>query len=210
MAQTSPKRRQTDVAAQRVATVYARALLGATEQAGATEEVVEQLDSFVTDVLDRSPKLEAVLSSALVGHEEKSALLERLLKKQAQPLFLNFLRVLSRHVRLDLVRAVHEAVHVAHDALRGRVPVEVRASGPLTPATVQFLTERLRKATGGEPKLALREQPDLIAGIVLRIGDTIYDGSVATQLRALRHEMIERSVHEIQSRRDQFRSAGGS
>jgi F-type H+-transporting ATPase subunit delta len=210
MPQANSKPREANVSDQRIAAVYARALLGATELAGATDQAVDELDSIMTEVVDRNPKFEAVLASALVSPDEKAAMLDRLFKKHVHPLLLNFLKVLARHLRLDLLRAVHNAVHAAHDQMRGRIPVEIRSSGPLSPAALQFIADRLRKAIGGEPKLTVTEHPDLIAGVVLRIGDTIYDGSVATQLRALRHEMIDRSVHEIQSRRDQFRPAGGS
>ena len=52
--------------------------------------------------------------------------------------------------------------------------------------------------------------PELIGGVVVRVGDTVYDGSVATNLKQLRQQMINRSVHEIQSRRDRFRYPGGN
>jgi F-type H+-transporting ATPase subunit delta len=200
MPQGKSKPREASVADQRVAAVYSRALLGATEPAGVTDQVVEDFDAFISEVVDPHPYFEAILASALVSADQKAATLDRLLKKHVHPLLLNFLKVLARHTRLNLLRAVHKAVHAAHDAMRGRIPVEIRSGGPLSPAAVQFISDRLRQSLGGEPKLTVTEQPDLIAGVVLRIGDTIYDGSVATQLRALRDEMIDRSVHEIQSR----------
>ena len=52
--------------------------------------------------------------------------------------------------------------------------------------------------------------PAVIGGAVLRIDDTVYDGSVANQLQSIRQQMIDRSVHEIQSRRDRFRYPAGS
>ena len=57
---------------------------------------------------------------------------------------------------------------------------------------------------GGEPIIQWVTDPDLIGGAVLRVGDTVYDGSVAGQLEQLRQQILERSVHEIQSRRDRF------
>ena len=52
-------------------------------------------------------------------------------------------------------------------------------------------------------------RPELIGGLVMRVGDTVYDGSISTRLNKLRQQMIDRSVHEIQSRRDRFRSPEG-
>ena len=68
----------------------------------------------------------------------------------------------------------------------------------------------LRTMLGGEPIFTRTVRPELIGGIVLRVGDTVYDGSVATQLEQIREQMITRSVHEIQSRRDRFRNPSGS
>ena len=52
--------------------------------------------------------------------------------------------------------------------------------------------------------------PALIGGAVLRVGDVVYDGSIANQLQIIRQEMIDRSVDEIQSRRDRFRNPAGN
>ena len=52
--------------------------------------------------------------------------------------------------------------------------------------------------------------PSLIGGVVLRVGDTVYDGSVARQLEQVREQMIDRSVHEIQSRRNRFGHSAGN
>jgi F-type H+-transporting ATPase subunit delta len=72
------------------------------------------------------------------------------------------------------------------------------------------LAASLHKLLGGQPELEPSVDPQLIGGIVLRVGDTVYDGSVARQLAQVREQMINRSVHEIQSRRDRFRHPGGN
>ena len=74
----------------------------------------------------------------------------------------------------------------------------------------QELTIALRGMLGAEPVLQVSTRPDLIGGMVLRIGDTVYDGSIATRLARLREHMIDRSVHEIQSGRDRFSIAEGN
>ena len=70
------------------------------------------------------------------------------------------------------------------------------------------LTDSVRRMVGGKPVLETEVWPELIGGMVLRVGDTVYDGSVATRLEQIRQQMIDRSVHEIQSRRDRFRHPG--
>ena len=72
------------------------------------------------------------------------------------------------------------------------------------------LAVALRAATGGEPVIERITDAGLIGGIVVRVGDTIYDASVAAQLETVRQQMIDRSAHEIQSRRDRFRDPARS
>jgi F-type H+-transporting ATPase subunit delta len=198
-----------DTAHQQVGTVYAKAILGAAEATGQTEALLAELDSLVEDVLDKLPKLQSVLFSGLVSHEDKVKLLDRSLSgstpgSSASPLMLNFLKVLSAHGRLNALRAIHRAAHKLHDQMRGRVRVYVQTATPLEESQAQRLSTMLRGMLGSEPVLERVTNPDLIGGVVLRVGDTVYDGSVSAQLEQVRTQMIHRSVHEIQSRRDRF------
>jgi F-type H+-transporting ATPase subunit delta len=201
---------EADVGVEHIADVYAKALLDTTERAGATAAVIEEFDALITDVLDRFPRLEAVLASILVSPEEKSAVIDRLLKARVSALLVNFLKVVARHGRLDCLRAIHFETHAFYDKLRNRIPVRLSTATPLDAAAVEQIAESLRGKLGGEPVIQQEVDPSLIGGAVLRIGDTIYDGSVANQLQNLRQQMIEKSVHEIQSRRDRFRHPAGN
>jgi F-type H+-transporting ATPase subunit delta len=198
-----------NVGAQRVAAVYAKALIGAAEKAGTTDAVVDELNSICA-ALAEFPALEAVLASALVTHEEKVHMLDRIFKAKVSPLLLDFLKVLSRHGRLDVTRAVGQEAQKLHDGLRGRVRVELRTATPLEDRLAHDIRASLSKMLDGEPVVDPEVDPALIGGIVLRVGDTVYDGSVARQLRQVREQMIHRSIHEIQSRRDRFRHSGGN
>jgi len=124
------------------------------------------------------------------------------------PLLLNFLKVVSSHGRLDTLRAIHQELRKLYDALKHRVRVHVTTAAPLDGQLTKSLTQSLRGMLGEEPEIETSVDPELIGGIVLRIGDTVYDGSVARQLEQVREQMINRSVHEIQGRRDRFRHSG--
>jgi F-type H+-transporting ATPase subunit delta len=195
---------------QHVGAVYAEAILGAAEAAGQTDSLLEEFDSLVADVLDRYPDLERILASALISHEEKLGLLDRVFGAAASPLLLRSLKVISRHGRLDCLRAVHAQCHVLYDRLRGRVPVQLSTATAVDEALAAKIAEQLRPLLGGQPVLTRRVDPELIGGAVVRVSDTVYDGSVATQLENMRKQMIDRSVHEIQSRRDRFRNPAGN
>ena len=209
-AQAVAARIRADVGVQHVATVYAEAILGAAETAGQTEALLAEMDSLVADVLDRYPALEHLLGSGLVSHEEKVGILDRVFGAAASPLLLNSLKVISRHGRLDCLRAVQGRLHELYDRMRGRVPVLLSTAAPVDDALAARVTESLRQLLGAQPVLRRAVDPDLIGGAVVRVGDTVYDGSVATQLENVRKHMIDRSVHEIQSRRDRFRYPAGN
>ena len=198
-----------NVAAQRVAAIYAKAFIGVAEKAGQTDAMVEELES-VGAAFERFEKLEAVLGSALIPHEEKTQMLDRVFGSRLSSLVLDFLKVLSRHGRLDITRVVQWEVQKLFDELRGRVRVALHTATPLEDGLSRTLESSLRAILGAEPQVDADVDPQLIGGIVLRVGDTVYDGSVARQLRHVREQMINRSIHEIQSRRDRFRHSGGN
>jgi F-type H+-transporting ATPase subunit delta len=199
-----------NVGSQNVAAVYAKAYLGATEAAGSTDAALAELESLVSDVLDKLPRLDAILSSGLVSADQKIELIDKAVGTKATPLLRNFLNVLARHGRLDILRSVRSEAKKIVDKLRGRFRVHVTTAAGLDGQLQQQLSETLRGMLGGQPVLVVNTRPELIGGIVLRVGDTVYDGSVATRLARIRDQMIDRSVHEIQSGRDRFGSAEGN
>jgi F-type H+-transporting ATPase subunit delta len=199
-----------DVGREHIGRVYAEAFLAAAEDAHATVALLDAFDSLVADVLDPFPEFEKLLASSLVSHEDKVGIIDRSLGPQMPAVFLNFLKVVSRHDRLDCLRAIHREAHALDDELRGRVPCRLTTPTPVGDTLAEQIRENLRELIGGEPILERRTDPELIGGAVLRIGDTVYDGSIATQLENMRQQMIDRSVHEIQSRRDRFRNSAGN
>ncbi|MEX2140471.1 MAG: ATP synthase F1 subunit delta [Pirellulales bacterium] len=199
-----------DVGSQGVAAVYAKAFVGATEAAGVTDAALAELDSLVTDVLDKLPRLDAIFSSAIVSGDEKIALIDKSIGPKASPLLRNFLKILARHGRLDVLRGVRREARKIVDKLRSRLRVYVSTAADLDEDLTRRLTDMLRGMLGAEPMLEVKTRPELIGGMVLRVGDTVYDGSIATRLERIREHMIERSVHEIQSGRDRFGIAEGN
>lgn len=204
------RNRQLNPASQQLGRIYATALLGATEKAGQSEAVLDELHSFVTEVLDPNPKFEQLLASAIVSADNKEQIIDRTVGGQASPLLKNFLMVLARHSRLDAIRAIYRVAQDMLNELRGRVRVDVVTAAPLTEQLQHQITDRLRGMLGAEPVLAAQIDPAVIGGLILRVGDTVYDGSIATQLNRLSGQIINRSVHEIQSRRDSFSYPAGN
>ena len=117
----------------------------------------------------------------------------------------NFLRVLNRHGRLGLLRAV-----IAPGPADAGPPAEPQAGhGPLGRPARRSPAGRApragwRRMIGATPVITLEVDPSLIGGLVVQVGDDVYDASVRNRLGQLRDRLIERKTHEIQSRRDHF------
>ncbi len=199
-----------DVGQEQVGDIYGRALVAATEKAGQTADVLDALDAIVEEVFAQNPKLESVLGSLLVSHDEKVVLLDRVFGGRISPLLLNFLKVVSQHGRLDCLRGIQRQARKIYEKIQERLRVRVTTAVAVDASQVDQMAHSLGVSLGKEPILEMVVDPALIGGVVLRIGDSVYDGSIANQLQTMRQQMIDRSVHEIQSRRDRFRHPAGS
>lgn len=166
-AKNKPERQAVDVGAQRVAALYAKAFLAAAEKSHHTDVLVEEL-AGLADLFSQQSDFAAVLASALVSQEEKSQLLDIVLGGKVSDTLLDFLKVLSRHERLDLVRPIEREVVRMFDELRGRVLIHVRTATPVQDGLSQSLRNSLSKLFGGEPKIEAEVDPALIGGIMLR------------------------------------------
>jgi F-type H+-transporting ATPase subunit delta len=197
-----------DVGAQQVGATYAKALLASAQKSGNLDQVAEDFRATIDEVLNKMPRLEHVLRSRLIAGEEKLPLIERVFRGRVSGTFLNFLKVVANKGRLDALRAMFQEFQKQHDALRGVVRVQLTTAAPVSSQVQQAVQQKLKHMLSGEPVVETNVDPKLIGGLVLRIGDTVYDGSIARQLQQVREQMINRSVHEIQSGRNRFRNSG--
>ncbi|WP_422929405.1 ATP synthase F1 subunit delta [Singulisphaera sp. PoT] len=193
-----------------VARSYAEALLNAAGREGGddVEAVLDELDSIKADVLDAHPQFAAVLTSPLVAPKDKDAILEKAFDGKALPTVVRFLRVLNRHGRLESFVPITRTARALWDRRQNRRPVTVRSAVPLDEGQVSRLRDRLSKMLGATPNLQLVVDPSLIAGLVVQVGDDVYDASARNRLEQLRQRLIEGKTHEIQSRRDRFSHNG--
>jgi F-type H+-transporting ATPase subunit delta len=191
-----------DESAVELAKSYANALLNATKDE--TDAVLDDLDAIVVDVLQGQPKFAEILGSSSVSELEKDRILTTVFEGRALPTVVNFLRVLNRHGRLGLLTLVVRSARAIHDHKSGRRAVTVRSAVPIDDAQRASLQDRLATLIGATPQMKLEVDPSLIAGLVVQVGDDVYDASVRTRLHRLRDRLIERKSHEIQSRRDYF------
>ncbi len=186
-----------------VARVYADAFLNAIP-AGQLDGALEEFRSFVEDVLDRHRDLSRLLLSGTVSRDQKLQLIDRIVKERASELFTNFLRVLARHDRIDLVRLILAQCEIEAEKRSGRKRVQVISAKPLSEGELGKIRERLAAELAIQPVLEPAVDPYILGGLRIRVGDTVYDGSLRARLTQLRHRVRERSLHEIQSGRNRF------
>lgn len=199
-----------DATREKLADVYAVAVLGACETKGvSTDDFLEEFDSFVEEACDAFPKFEEILASPAVPLDEKTRIVDAACRG-ATPVFTNFLKTLVKRGRTELLRDVRRRCRRIVAEREGRVAVKITTAAPLSEAAKASLAAKLRELVGGEPEFTVVVDPGVIGGVVARVGDTVYDASIATQLNNARQEMIDRSAHEIQSRRDSFRYSEGN
>lgn len=193
-----------DTGQQQLGTVYAKALLGAAVAAGDAEGVLAEFDAFIVDVLDRLPRLEQVLAAPRVPLESKLSMLDKALGDRASRTMLNFLKVVCRRRRFDCVRAMHRAAHRLFNEMTGRVAVQIRTAAAVDDALYRRVAERLEELLHRKVIVTSQVDEQLIGGIEVRVGDTIYDGSLAGRLKSLRSVAVESAARAIAQSADRF------
>lgn len=206
---TRPSHVLEDPSAKAVARVYAVSFLDAAK-AASEGSPLEEFTSFHDDVLKANPQLETLLTSQVTRKEDKIGILERVVAPNASPFFANFLRVLARHDRLDLMSLVLAEAWLEFEKRANQKRVQLKSAVPLSEEQLGRIKDRLKSTMAFDPILITEVDTDMLGGLVIHIGDTVYDGSLRTKLRNLRGSLRERYLHEIQSGRDRFRNSEGN
>ena len=120
------------------------------------------------------------------------------------PTALNFLKVVAQHGRMDSIRGIARAARVQLNEQQGRVEVLVKTAEPLDDETAQSVKAALSSALKKDVVLSMSTDGELIAGIVIQVGDTVYDGSVANQLHQLRRGVVNKTAEQIRESLDRF------
>ncbi len=166
--------------------------------------------SFVDDILAAHPEFQTILFSSLSSRDDKLDMLDRVIGPYGSELFTNFLKVLARHERLNLLPLILSESQQLHIDRTGRKRVFVTSARPLSDASLGVIGRRLDDVFPFEPVIEVDTDPALLGGLIIRIDTTVYDSSLRTRLKQLRTRLRERSLHEIQSGRDRFSHSEGN
>ena len=181
----------------RLARVYAEALLASATHAQLADTIGEELRGVAEGVLKSNPKIVAFFDSAAISRSAKSPILANAFGEGTSPLFKNFLGVLNQNGRLGLLRDISATYHTLRDQQGNRVRVKVRTAAPLNDAQLASLTATLATTLKQEPILNVTIDPELLGGLVVQIGDRVYDTSVRSRLETLRTHLMTSGRHVL-------------
>ena len=167
---------------------YAEALYQEARAAGQVEAIDDDVE-MIRATLEASRELVRLFESPVVSREKKRAVVDELFRERIDALTLRFLHLLIEKKRETMFPAVVEAYRALRDQQLGIVEAHARVAQPLSAEEEQEVVAALERMTGQRVRLQTTHEPGLLGGLVVRVGDTVYDGSVRHQLENLREQL---------------------
>ena len=169
---------------------YARALLDvATKESADLDTIARELDDFYA-FLHQQAALERVMLNPAVPAPRKRAAMEQITQRSnLTAVVAKLLVLLADRDRLALLKDI---AAIYHDLLAERhnvVRAEVTSAEPLSPQRAQAIEDKLAAVTGKKVSMTTKVNKDIIGGVVARVGSTVYDASIATQLKKIRNRL---------------------
>lgn len=178
-----------------VARQYAKALIELASSPEEVERFVQDLRKAVTLVQAHDGMLLAALSHPSIDHTERRAVLDAVLPRVSpHPTVASFLRVVLEKRRMGLLGAMLEAFVAMADKVAGRVRAELVTARAASPELLAEVARALHASLGLEVVVTERVDTRLVGGLVVRVGDVVYDASVRTRLETLRLQLLTDGV----------------
>jgi F-type H+-transporting ATPase subunit delta len=172
-----------------LAQVYGRSLFEVAREAGKLDELREQLNQFA-DALDENHDLTVFFFSPYFSTKEKQESLSRLLDG-ADEAFINFLELLIDNHRMPVIFRIRQQYEKLWEEENRTLPVEITSAIELDLQTTESLGRTIGERAGRKVKLAAHVDPDIVGGIIVRVGNSILDASIRTRLEQLRRQVAQ-------------------
>ena len=170
---------------------YARAVLEIGTANGNLDKIGADLRALAKAMHD-SAELISVLTNPAIRRADRRRVIDGLLQLiGAAPHSKNLVSLLLDGERMGSLEAISREVDAMIEAKSGRVTAEVTSAKPLNPEQLTQITAALEKLSGKKVAVTKREDASLLGGVIAKVGDTVYDGSLRTQLRTLRDELTK-------------------
>lgn len=175
----------------RIVRRYASALFNSATKEGVMDLVESDL-GLISYSFESTPRLREALVSPLIPDHKKRGIVTSIFEGKVHPITLHYLYLLIDNRREDvIVETERDFVALANEA-RGIVTAQIVAAVELTDDELTRLKAKLSEYTGKRVDLVVAIDPSIIGGLVVRIGDTVMDGSVAGHLRRLKEDFLAR------------------
>ena len=168
---------------------YAQALLAVAQAEGVLDRVQDELYAFAAAV-ERHPELREALTDAQLPPERKKAVIEELLGGRAHPLTSTLIGFVIDAGQARRIEQIAQALAREAAKRSQKTLAEVRSAVPLSDEQTSRLAEALSTATGQRVELKAVVDPSVIGGVVARVGDEVFDGSVASRLKEARQHLM--------------------
>lgn len=185
-----------NMANHRLARVYAESLLAVAHQKGQAEQITDELDTLVA-LVRSNPGIAAFLANPTISRKSKAPVIAQAFGGKVSDLLATFLGVLNANGRLDMLGAVRAAVNAIQDQRAGRLRVTVTAAVPLPADQQDKIKQTLKSALNKDAILTVRENPDLLGGLVIQFGDKVVDSSVRSRLESLRANLLSQGTSYV-------------
>lgn len=173
-----------------VARNYAETLFELAGRNDALEAYGEAIET-VARLLEENPQVRNFLETPRIDDEQKKEVVRRALGDALPKHVVNFVLVTIDKRRQRLLRSIAQQYHALLDAHMGREHVQVTLARPVDDATRDSIAAKLSAVLGKEAIPHVRVQPEIVGGVIVRTGDTIYDGSVRRRLETMRRRLLQ-------------------
>jgi len=172
-----------------LARVYGRSLFEVAREHARLDELREQVGQFA-DALDEDRRLAVFFFSPYFSTKEKQDMLPRVLVG-ADQILLNFLSLLIENHRMPVIFRIRQQYERLWEEENRTLPVEITSAIELDQATTESLGRTIGESAGRKVTLAARVDPDILGGIVVRVGNSILDASIRNRLEQLRRHVAQ-------------------
>lgn len=170
-----------------IAAVYARSLFEVAQERDAIDEVREQLGQFA-DALDDNRDLEVFFFSPYFSTQEKERGLHAAIDG-AEPAMINFLELLIENHRMPFIFRIRREYETLWQEAHRLLPVEITSAIELEPSTIERISELIGKSANRTVEVKTTVDPEVLGGLVVRVGNAILDASVRNRLEQLRRQV---------------------
>jgi F-type H+-transporting ATPase subunit delta len=172
-----------------IAKNYAETLLELAQRSGDLRAWGDMLDSLA-DAMESDRRLRVFLESPRVSAQRKNEVMQKAYGGQLPRNFLRFLQALVTHRRQMLIPAIAHAYHDLVDQAEGRVHASVTVARDADEADRDLVVKQLSRVLGKQVVPHFHVNPSILGGVIVRVGDTVLDGSVRRRLATLRSRML--------------------